>query len=151
MPQVGDQFPAFSLSDQDGNIVTNSDLLGSKSVVYFYPKDDTPGCTAEACEFQAKLEEIPGAKVYGVSPDPAKKHRKFADKFGLTFPLLADTEKELAQALGIWVEKKFMGKTYMGVDRTTYVLDEKGAILHIFEKVTPVGHAAQIITFLSQS
>lgn len=150
MLSVGVPFPSFSISDQDGNIVTQEDLKGSKSVVYFYPKDDTPGCTVEACDFQARLQEIPGAKVYGVSPDSVKKHRKFADKFSLTFPLLADTEKQLIEACGLWIEKSFMGKKYMGVDRTTYVLDENGVILKVFEKVNPIGHAAEIKTYLSQ-
>jgi len=151
MLTAGSPFPEFSLSDQDGNIVSNSDLKGSKAVIYFYPKDDTPGCTVEACDFQARLQEIPGAKVVGVSPDSAKKHRKFADKFSLTFPLLADTEKDLIGKCGLWVEKTFMGKKYMGVDRTTYVLDENGVILRVFEKVSPNGHAAEIMQFLAQA
>jgi peroxiredoxin Q/BCP len=148
MLTVGASFPNFSLPDQDGNIVTLNDLKGAKAVIYFYPKDDTPGCTAEACDFQARQAEIKGSKIVGVSPDPSKKHRKFADKFGLTFPLLADTDKELIGALGLWQEKSFMGKKYMGVDRTTYVLDENGVIEKIFEKVKPIGHGKQVIEYL---
>ena len=144
MLTAGSPFPDFSLPDQDGNVVTLNDIKGSKTIVYFYPKDDTPGCTAEACDFQARQASIKGAKVIGVSPDPSKKHRKFADKHGLTFPLLADTEKELIGALGLWVEKTFMGKKYMGVDRTTYVLDENGIIEKVYTKVNPLGHAKEV-------
>jgi peroxiredoxin Q/BCP len=148
MLTVGAQFPDFSLSDQDGTTVTQDNLKGSKSVVYFYPKDDTPGCTVEACDFQSHLEAVSGAKVFGVSPDPAKKHKKFAEKFNLQFPLLADTEKELIQACGLWNEKSFMGKKYMGTDRTTYILDENGTIIKIYEKVKPLGHAKEVSEYL---
>jgi thioredoxin-dependent peroxiredoxin len=149
MLAVGSPFPDFSLSDQNGNIVSLNNLKGSMSVVYFYPKDDTPGCTMEACDFQSRLESVAGAKVFGVSPDTAKKHKKFADKFGLQFPLLADTEKELIQACGLWNEKSFMGKKYMGTDRTTYVLDENGIIVKIYDKVKPLGHAKEVSEFLA--
>ncbi len=149
MLTVGSPFPEFSLPDQDGNLVSSFNLKGSRSVIYFYPKDDTPGCTMEACDFQNHLEDIPGTKVFGVSPDNSKKHRKFADKHNLTFPLLADTEKELIQACGLWNEKSFMGKKYMGTDRTTYVLDENGTIIKIYEKVKPIGHAKEVSAFLA--
>ncbi len=145
----GSPFPDFSLPNQDGDIVTLADLKGSRAVVYFYPKDDTPGCTVEACDFQAKQAETSDSKIIGVSPDPSKKHRKFADKHGLTFPLLADTEKELIGACGLWVEKTFMGKKYMGVDRTTYVLDKDGIIEKVYSKVNPIGHAKDVTQFLS--
>ncbi|MDX2065305.1 MAG: thioredoxin-dependent thiol peroxidase [Fimbriimonadaceae bacterium] len=144
MRQVGEAFPAFSLADQDGNVHTEAILLGKKSVIYFYPKDDTPGCTTEACEFQEVLPNIPGAQVIGVSPDSVKSHRKFADKFNLSFTLLADTEKQLAEAAGVWVEKSMYGKTYMGVDRTTFLVDETGKISHVFGKVKPKGHAKEV-------
>jgi peroxiredoxin Q/BCP len=144
MIDAGHAFPAFELSDQDGQTRTNQEFLGQKVVVYFYPKDDTSGCTVEACEFNAALPEIEGAVVIGVSPDPVKSHRKFADKFGLKFPLLADTETRLCQACGVWVEKSMYGKKYMGVERTTFLLDEKGVVTHVWRKVKPAGHAAEV-------
>ncbi len=149
MLSVGDHFPTFTLADQNGNIVSLNSLTGSKAVIYFYPKDDTPGCTAEACDFQSSMTSFGGAKVIGVSPDPVKKHIKFADKYGLKFPLLADPEKLLIVACGLWVEKSFMGKKYMGVNRTTYILDENGIIVKIFEKVNPIGHAKDVAAFLA--
>src|SRR5579862_209109 len=114
----GDPFPAFSLQDQDGKTVTNQDLKGHKTIVYFYPKDDTPGCTVEACEFRDATPSYPGAHVVGVSPDNPKSHTKFIAKFRLNFPLLADVEHELAEACGVWVEKSMYGKSYMGVERS---------------------------------
>jgi thioredoxin-dependent peroxiredoxin len=144
----GSPFPNFSLQDQDGNVVTQDALKGGKSVIYFYPKDDTSGCTAEACEFQERLSDIPGARVFGVSPDNIKSHRKFADKYGLQFTLLADVDKALAEACGIWVEKSMYGKKYMGVERTTYVVDENGVVKKVFSKVKPQGHAAEVIAAL---
>jgi peroxiredoxin Q/BCP len=144
MIDAGQAFPTFELSDQDGQTRTNQEFLGKKVVVYFYPKDDTSGCTVEACEFNAALPEIEGAVVIGVSPDPVKSHRKFADKFGLKFPLLADTETQLCQSCGVWVEKSMYGKKYMGVERTTFLLDEKGVVTHVWRKVKPAGHAAEV-------
>jgi peroxiredoxin Q/BCP len=144
MLKVGDQFPAFSLMNQDGEAITNQALSGSVSVVYFYPKDDTSGCTTEACEFQERLADFPGKNVFGVSPDAVKSHRKFADKYNLAFTLLADTETELCQACGVWAEKSMYGKKYMGVLRTTFVVGPDGVVTHVFEKVKPQGHAAEI-------
>ncbi len=149
----GQPFPRFSLQDQNGHTVSNEDLLGTKTVIYFYPKDDTPGCTAEACEFQSSVSDMkkaaaPGVRVIGVSPDNVKSHRKFADKFGLEFTLLADTEHALSDAVGVWVEKSMYGKTYMGVERTTFVLDEQGAVKTIYRKVKPQGHAAEVLSVL---
>ena len=150
MISEGAVFPAFSLPDQDGNIVTLEGLKGRPLVIYFYPKDDTSGCTVEACEFRDILPNIPGAKVIGVSPDGVKSHRKFADKFNLTFTLLADTEKELCSAVGVWVEKSMYGKKYMGVERTTVVVDDAGNVAKVFNKVKPQGHAAEVKTVLDQ-
>jgi peroxiredoxin Q/BCP len=144
MLKVGDKFPSFSLLNQDGETVSSDALLGSTSVIYFYPKDDTSGCTAEACEFQERLADFPGNNVFGVSPDPVKSHRKFADKYSLTFTLLADTETALSQACGVWAEKSMYGKKYMGVLRTTFIVGADGAVTHVFEKVKPQGHAAEI-------
>ncbi|MBX3120324.1 MAG: thioredoxin-dependent thiol peroxidase [Fimbriimonadaceae bacterium] len=149
MIDVGSPFPDFVLQDQDGKTWTKNDLYGSKTIVYFYPKDDTAGCTTEACEFRDLLPEFSGAKVYGVSPDPVKKHRKFADKFELNFPLLADTDKFLCDTLGIWVKKTLYGKKYMGIERTTYLLDEKGVIEKVWRQVKIEGHAAEVLSALS--
>ncbi|RYG35816.1 thioredoxin-dependent thiol peroxidase [bacterium] len=149
MPEVGQPFPSFSLSDQDGNVLSLDDLRGERAVIYFYPKDDTSGCTTQACGLQERLADIPGARVIGVSPDSVKSHRKFADKFNLTFTLLADTEKTLCEACGVWVEKSMYGKKYMGVARTTFLLDENGNITKVFEKVKPETHTADVIAALS--
>lgn len=149
MLQVGQPFPAFSLSDQDGNIVTNADLLGSKTIVFFYPKDDTSGCTIEACAFRDSLPKFEGAKIIGVSPDSAKSHSKFIKKFDLNYTLLADVDKSLCEACGVWVEKSLYGKKYMGVARTTFLLDENGQVFRVFEKVKPEGHAEEVLAALS--
>jgi len=148
MLNVGDAFPDFKLENQDGNVVTKADLLGSKTVVYFYPKDDTPGCTTEACEFKEIAPQYLGAKVVGVSPDGVKCHRKFADKYELGFTLFADTEHSLAEACGVWVEKSMYGKKYMGVERSTFILDEQGVIQTVFAKVKPKGHANEVLSAL---
>jgi peroxiredoxin Q/BCP len=148
MLKVGDAFPEFSLNDQDGNLVTKQSLLGQRSVIYFYPKDDTPGCTTEACEFNEARPQFGNAKVYGVSPDNEKSHKKFADKFTLAFTLLADTDHTLAEACGVWVEKSMYGKKYMGVERTTFIVDEEGNVATMYEKVKPKGHAAEVLTAL---
>lgn len=148
MLNEGDQFPAFSLKDQDGNVVTNDDLAGKKTVIYFYPKDDTPGCTKEACEFRDLAPANAGARVIGVSPDNSKSHTKFIAKFGLNFTLLADEDHALADACGIWVEKSMYGKTYWGVERTTYLLDEGGKIEKIWRKVKPEGHAQEVMSVI---
>jgi peroxiredoxin Q/BCP len=148
MLSVGETFPSFTLHDQNGNTITLDDLKGSKTVVYFYPKDDTPGCTVEACDFRDLSPKIGDAKVIGVSPDPVKSHRKFADKFGLGFSLLADEDHTLAEAVGVWVEKSMYGRKYMGVDRTTFVLDETGVVEKVFAKVNPKGHADEVLASL---
>ncbi len=150
MLQTGDRFPDFQLQDQTGDVVSLGDLAGKPAVIFFYPKDDTSGCTAEACEFRDALPTFPGARVLGVSPDPVKSHRKFVDKYGLNFTLLADPDHALLEAAGVWVEKSMYGRTYMGVARTTFVLDEQGIVKHVFEKVKPQGHAAQVAEALSR-
>lgn len=137
------------MTDQDGNVVTLNDLKGKKAVLYFYPKDDTPGCTTEACNFRDALPTFGGVPIYGVSPDDAKSHRKFAAKFNLNFPLLVDEDHQLCDALGIWVEKSMYGKTFMGVERTTFVLDENGVIQKLFRKVKPQEHAEEVRAALS--
>ncbi len=144
MLTVGEPFPDFSLADQDGQNHSLAGLRGTKFVMYFYPKDDTPGCTVEACEFRDMAQDIKGAKVFGVSPDPVKSHRKFADKFSLPFPLLADTDQTLCKSVGVWVEKSMYGKKYMGVERTTFLVDEQGIVSRVWNKVKPAGHAAEV-------
>ena len=148
MIEPGVPFPGFTLQDQDGNVVTNLDLRGSKTIVYFYPKDDTSGCTVEACEFRDALPRFEGAKVIGVSPDSPKSHTRFVAKFGLNFTLLADVDKKLAEACGVWVEKSMYGKKYMGVARTTFLLDEEGVVLRVWQGVKPPGHAAEVLAAL---
>jgi len=145
----GSSFPDFTLPDENGNLVSLADLKGAKAVIYFYPKDDTTGCTAEACEFRDAVPNIKGARIVGVSPDASKSHRKFVDKYGLNFTLLADLDHKLAEKCGIWVEKSMYGRTYMGVERTTYLLDENGKVLKIWSKVKPQGHAAEVQAALS--
>lgn len=145
MLKEGQTFPSFELEDQNGVIHRSADLAGKSFVIYFYPKDDTPGCTQEACEFRDGLGQFPGTKVFGVSPDTAKSHAKFAKKYELNFPLLSDPDKTLIEACGLWVEKSMYGKTYMGVDRTTFFVDQKGIIQKIWTKVKPKDHAAEVL------
>ncbi|HEY0867033.1 MAG TPA: thioredoxin-dependent thiol peroxidase [Fimbriimonas sp.] len=147
MLNEGEPFPDFALPDQDGNLVTLASLRGQKAVVYFYPKDDTPGCTTEACGFRDAAP--PGAKVIGVSPDPVKSHKKFAEKFDLGFVLLSDSDHRLSEAVGVWVEKSMYGKKYMGVARTTFILDEDGIVRKVFREVKPQGHAAEVAQALA--
>lgn len=132
------------MPDQDGNTVSSADLRGQKTVVYFYPKDDTTGCTAEACEFREVVPSLPGVRVIGVSPDPVKSHRKFVDKYSLNFTLLSDADHKLSEAVGVWVEKSMYGRTYMGIERSTFVLDADGKVVKAFRKVKSTGHAAEI-------
>ena len=150
MIQEGEKFPEFSLQDQDGNTVSLADLLGAKTIVYFYPKDDTSGCTAEACEFRDLMPRFKGARVIGVSPDSPKSHRKFIDEYNLNFTLLADTDQKLSNAVGVWVEKSMYGKKYMGVERTTYLLDEQGRVQRVWRKVKPQGHAEEVHAALAK-
>lgn len=148
MIDVGDQFPDFALKDQSDTLTTLEELKGSKSIVYFYPKDDTSGCTMEACEFRDSVPSFRGAKVFGVSPDSPASHRKFIDKYNLNFTLLSDVQKSLAKALGVWVEKSLYGKKYMGIARTTYLLDEEGRVMRVWRQVKPQGHAEEVLAAL---
>jgi peroxiredoxin Q/BCP len=147
---VGAQAPAFSAPDQSGKTVSLSDFKGKKVVLYFYPKDDTPGCTTEACSFRDahKTFEKKGAVVLGVSPDSAKSHIKFIEKFSLPFPLLADEDKKIANDYGVWVEKSMYGKKYMGVERSTFVIDGQGKLSAIYRKVKPAEHTAEVLAAL---
>jgi thioredoxin-dependent peroxiredoxin len=147
----GDKAPAFSGINQHSVQVSLSDFTGKKIILYFYPKDNTPGCTAEACDlndhYQYWLEK--GFKVVGVSPDNVTSHKKFAEKFGLQFDLIADTELVILKNFGVWGEKKMYGKSYMGVIRTTFVIDENGIIEEIFSSVDTKNHTHQITTTLN--
>src|SRR5215203_367679 len=147
MPKVGSVAPNFAAKDANGETVRLKDLRGQRVVLYFYPKDDTPGCTKEACSFRDAFSRYKkaGITVLGVSPDSEASHIKFVTKYKLPFTLLADTDRAIAQAYGVWGEKKFMGRTYMGVHRTTFLIDEKGRIKKIFEKVKPEDHASEVL------
>lgn len=150
MLKIGDKAPEFSLPSSDGNEVSLKGLRGKKVVLYFYPKDDTPGCTTEACSFSENLASVKkkGAVVFGVSADSVKSHQRFAEKYGLSFPLLSDENKAVIKAYGVWKEKSFMGRTYMGIERTTFIVDRDGKIAHIFPKVKVSGHTEQILEAL---
>ncbi|NTW51492.1 MAG: thioredoxin-dependent thiol peroxidase [Chlorobiaceae bacterium] len=150
--QAGQKAPEFSAKDQDGNSVSLSEYLGKKVILYFYPKDDTPGCTKEACAFRDNLPNFKkvDAEVLGVSVDGQKAHRKFADKFQLPFRLVVDEDKAIVEAYGVWGQKKFMGREYMGTSRVTYLIDEKGDIEMVWPKVKPETHASEILEWLHQ-
>jgi peroxiredoxin Q/BCP len=153
MPQVGDQAPEVALPDETGTIHRLSDRRGEWTVLYFYPKDDTPGCTVEACEFRDANDTIRerGAAVWGVSPQGAGSKRAFREKFGLPFTLLADEEHAAAEAYGSWVEKQNYGKTYWGTARTTFLVGPDGRIARVWPKVKPEGHAAEVLEALDEA
>jgi peroxiredoxin Q/BCP len=144
---IGDKAPSFEGKDQNGNTIKLADFAGKKVVLYFYPKDDTPGCTAQACNLRDNDTALKAAgyQVIGVSVDDEKSHTKFINKFNLNFPLLADTDHKVVEAYGVWVEKSMYGKKYMGTARTTFVIDENGVITNIIDKVKTDNHAAQIL------
>ena len=150
MLETGTKAPAFSLNDKDGKVVSLSDFMGKKVVLYFYPKDNTPGCTRQACAFAAAYEDFKtlDAVVVGVSKDSEASHRKFAEKYGLPFILLSDPELKAIQAYGVWQEKKNYGKVSMGVVRSTFIIDEKGLIEKVMPKVKPDTNAAEILDYL---
>lgn len=145
--KVGDIAPGFSVKDQDGNLVSLSDFKGKKVVLYFYPKDNTPGCTAESCNLRDNYQTLQNAgyEVLGVSKDDEQSHQKFIAKFELPFTLLADTEKDIHEKYGTWVEKMNYGRKYMGTARVTFLIDEEGKIEEIIEKVKTKDHTAQIL------
>jgi peroxiredoxin Q/BCP len=144
--QVKDRALTFELPDQDGKMRQLSDWKGQWLLIYFYPKDDTPGCTTEACTLQERLPDLgkAGLAVVGISVDSVQSHRKFADKYKLTFPLLADEKKAVVQSYGVWGKKKFMGKEYMGITRSSFLIDPKGRIAKIYPKVDPAAHAEEV-------
>ena len=147
MISEGDKVPKFEVEDSNGNKIKSNDFKGKKHVIYFYPKDFTPGCTREADEFSKdykkfQKEEI---EIIGISPDDVKSHKKFCEKMGITYPLLADVDKEVSKAFGVWGKKKFMGREYMGVMRSTFLVDEKGKVFKIYPKVKPAGHSKEVL------
>jgi peroxiredoxin Q/BCP len=147
MLKIGDKMPDFEVVDQDGNQVSSKDLIGKKTVVYFYPKDNTSGCTAEACSIRDNYESLvaKGYNVIGVSKDSTASHRKFREKYDLPFTLLSDTSTQMLQAFGAWGEKKMYGKTVLGTIRRTFLFDEDGILERIIEKVDTKNHAEQIL------
>ncbi len=150
MLNIGDIAPNFTLNDKNGNAVSLSDFIGKKVVLYFYPKDNTPGCTRQACAFASSYDEFKNknVEVIGISRDSVSSHVRFAEKFDLPFVLLADPELVAIKAYGVWQEKKNYGKVSMGVVRTTYIIDEEGKIEHVMPKVKPDTNAAEILEIL---
>lgn len=150
MIEIGKPAPAFSLQNQDGKTISLSDFKGKKVILYFYPKDDTSGCTKEACSFRDASEQInsTNAVVLGVSADSIASHKKFINKYNLNFDLLSDESKEMLEKYGVWVEKSMYGKKYMGIERTTVLIDENGIITKIYNKVKVDGHAAEVLNSL---
>ena len=151
MIESGAVAPDFTVLTDDGATLTLSSLRGRPVVLYFYPKDDTSGCTVQACEFRDMFPRFDGSKavILGVSPDGVKSHAKFKAKFDLPFTLLADTEKSIVTAYDVWKEKSMYGRKYMGVERTTFVIDAHGTIAHIFAKVKPAGHATEVMAAIA--
>lgn len=147
MISEGESVPKFEAVDANGKKVKSTDFKGKKHVIYFYPKDFTPGCTTEADEFSKDYKQFQkeGIEVIGVSPDDVDSHKKFCDKMGIKFPLLADVDKEISQKFGVWGKKNFMGREYMGVNRSTFLVNEKGKIFKIYPKVKPAGHSKQVL------
>ena len=145
--QVGDKVPSFSVTDDQGNTQNLSDYKGQKLVVFFYPKANTPGCTAEACDLRDHFKELQNAgyALLGVSADSQKKQRNFSEKFEFPFPLLADEDKQVIEAFGVWGPKKFMGREYDGIHRMTFIIDENGVVERVINKVKTKAHAAQIL------
>ena len=152
MLEINTKAPDFTLPDKEGNMVSLSDFSGKKVILYFYPKDNTPGCTKQACAFAAHFEEFKNidAVVIGISKDSVASHRKFARKYDLPFIILSDTELQAIQAYDVWKEKKLYGKTSMGVVRTTYVIDENGVIEMVMPKVKPDTNATDILEYLNR-
>lgn len=147
---VGDALPDFDLETGGGGRLRSTELLGRRTVLYFYPKDDTSGCTLEAREFTALIDEFTGrdVAVYGVSPDPPRSHDRFADKCGIGFPLISDPDRSLCEVMGVWVEKSMYGRTYMGVERSTFLVGPDGRVEREWRRVKPAGHAAEVLAAL---
>lgn len=148
--QAGDTVPSFKTVDQDENTISSSDFNGKKSIVFFYPRANTPGCTAEACNLRDHYKTLQekGYQLFGVSADAPKKQKNFANKYELPFPLLADEDKSVINAFGVWGPKKFQGRVYDGIHRTTFLIDEKGKVEAVISKVKTKDHAAQILEII---
>ena len=153
MPRVGDKAPEFTTTTDAGKTVSLKDFKGKKVVLYFYPRDDTPGCTKEACSFRDNYRAMldKGAVILGVSADDVQSHERFKQKFDLPFPLLADTDRSMIDAYVVWKEKHLYGKTFMGIERTTFIIDGRGIITHIFPRVKVDGHTDEVLAALAES
>lgn len=149
--KIGDKVPDFTVNDQDGNAVSLSNYAGKKLIVFFYPKASTPGCTAEVCNLRDNYAELQsqGFELLGVSADSEKRQTNFRNKYEFPFPLLADENKEVIEAFGVWGEKKFMGRVYDGIHRKTFLVNENGVVDHVIDKVKTKDHAAQILALLN--
>lgn len=147
----GDQEPKFELNDANGKLIKSSDFKGKKHVIYFYPRDFTPGCTIQADEFSKEYKKFQkqGIEIIGISTDDVESHKKFVDKMGIPYVLLSDTEKDVSKKFGVWGKKQFMGKEYMGIQRSTFLVDEKGKIFKVFPSVKPKGHADEVLQILT--
>jgi peroxiredoxin Q/BCP len=147
MISEGDSVPKFEVNDSNGTKVKSKDFKGKKHVIYFYPKDFTPGCTTEADEFSKDYKKFQkeGIEIIGISPNDVESHKKFCDKMGIKYTLLADVDKKVSKLFGVWGKKKFMGREYMGVMRSTFLVDEKGKIFKIYPKVKPAGHSKEVL------
>jgi len=145
--KAGDKAPDFTAKDQNGKEISLADFKGTQVILYFYPKDDTPGCTAEACDFRDNYQSLQGKgfQVIGVSTDDEKSHKKFETKYSLPFPLIADADKHIVEAYGVWVEKNMYGKKYMGTARTTFIIDADGVISKVIEKVDTKNSSQQVL------
>jgi peroxiredoxin Q/BCP len=148
--QPGDQAPDFALLDQDGTTVRLSDLAGRKVLVYFYPKADTPGCTAQACGLRDVRPDVGDTAIVGISPDKPAKQKRFDDKYGLGFPLLADEDHTVAEAYGVWGERSMYGKTYMGINRSAFLIDEQGKVAEAWYKVSPKDTATNLLAAVGE-
>jgi thioredoxin-dependent peroxiredoxin len=150
--EIGRQVPNFELEANNGETVNLSKFKGTNIVLYFYPKDMTPGCTTEACDFRDQIQKFTevDAVILGVSPDPVDRHQKFAEKYGLPFLLLADTEHHLAEAFGVWKLKKNFGKEYMGIERSTFIVDKEGKLVKEWRKVKVKGHVEEALSFIRE-
>jgi thioredoxin-dependent peroxiredoxin len=150
--EIGMQVPNFELETNSGETVTLSKFKGTNVVLYFYPKDMTPGCTTEACDFRDQIQQFTevDAVILGVSPDPVERHQKFVEKYGLPFLLLADTEHQLAEAFGVWKLKKNFGKEYMGIERSTFIIDKEGNLVKEWRKVKVKGHVDEALTYIRE-